>query len=119
MTCQLTPLKLVEDPDFVETRSTSFDDLRVAAISTLKFEPDPVPGGMITNLWAFMSPRGKRAMFVLFEQEGDGSKVLYVRGDDKQLILCLVGTSTARNSMISALKPGLKPEYQEIFSKLL
>ena len=116
MPCQLTPVKLITDPGSEETPPRLYDAVRLAAISTVKFKGEPVPGGMVTHLWAFMSPRGKRAMFVLGEQEGDKSKTLHVRGDDKQLLLCLTGTSTSRIALISGLKPGLKPLHQEIFN---
>jgi hypothetical protein len=88
--------------------------MRIAAISTLAFGGDPVPGGMITHLWAFMSPQGKRAMFVLAEQGIDRSKTLHVRSDDKYLLLCLAGTSSSRRSLVSALQPGMKPFQPEL-----
>jgi hypothetical protein len=116
MPCQLTPIKLIAFPESEETPPVSFDSLRLAAISTVKFGGDPVPGGMITRLWSFMSPHGKRAMFVLAEQGNDKGKTLHVRGDEKQLLLCLTGTSTARNALISALQPGLKPFHQDVFT---
>lgn len=116
MSCQLTPFKLVADSSYEEGSHTSHDAMRLAALSNVKFEGDPVPGGMVTHLWAFMSPKGKRVMCVLGEQEGEDSKTLHVRGDDKQLLLCLAGTSSSRGALISALKPGLTPLYQEIFN---
>jgi hypothetical protein len=109
MPCQLTPLKLVEVSEEEDLPSSSFDAMRIAAISTVAFEGNPVPGGMITHLWAFMSPQGKRAMFVLAEQGHDRNKMLHVRSDDKYLLLCLAGTSSARDALISALQPGMKP----------
>lgn len=115
MPCQLTPFKLVADSNYDEASHADYDAMRLAVLSTLKFEGDPVPGGMITQLWAFISPKGKRVMFVLGEQDGEDNKTLHVRGDDKQLLLCLVGTSSSRNAVISALKPGLRPLYQEVF----
>jgi len=107
---------LITDPRAEEKSNISFDGIRLAAISTVTFKADPVSGGMVTRLWAFMSPRGKRAMFVLGEQECDKSKTLHVRGDDKDLLLCLVGTSKSRNALISALQPGFISALQEIFS---
>ncbi len=115
MPFQLTPFKLVADSSYDEESNTEHDAMRLAALSTVKFDGDPAPGGMITELWAFVSPKGKRVMFVLGEQDGEDTKTLHVRGDDKQLLLCLAGTSTSRNALISALKPGLKPWYQEVF----
>jgi hypothetical protein len=85
---------------------TSNDALRLAGMSTLRFSGDTVPGGMVTRLWAFASPQGKRAMFVLAEQGNDKSTVFHVRGDDRQLLLLLTGTSTARRAVVSALQPG-------------
>ena len=116
MSCQLTPFKLVADLNYNESSHTMHDAMRLAVLAAVKFEGDPVPGGMVTHLWAFMSPKGKRVMFVLGEQEGDDSKTLHVRGDDRQLLLCLVGTSTSRTALISALKPGLAPMYQDVFN---
>mmetsp|Transcript_13061 Transcript_13061/g.31877 ORF Transcript_13061/g.31877 Transcript_13061/m.31877 type:complete len:1307 (+) Transcript_13061:88-4008(+) len=84
----------------------SNDAIRLAAISTLRFGGDIVPGGMVTRLWAFSSPQGKRVMFVLAEQGNDKSTALHARGDDRQLLLALAGTSTARKAVVSALQPG-------------
>ena len=117
MPFRLAPFKLVVDPEHgAKPQHTLHDAMRLAAISTVKFKGDNVPGGRVTQLWAFVSPRGKRVMVVLGEQDGDDGKALHVRGNDKQLLLCLVGTSTSRSALISALKPGLKPLYQEIFN---
>jgi len=116
MPYQLTPFKLVKDPISEEKLPIFYDAIRLATISNLSFSGDPVSGGMVTHLWAFINPHGKRAMFVLGEQEGDKSKTLHVRGDDKQLLLCLTGTSISRNALISALQPGYKPFLQEIFN---
>lgn len=116
MPCQLTPLKLVDDSSYEEVPHTLHDVMKLTTLSTLKFEGDHVPGGMVTQLWAFMSPKGKRVMFALGEQDGEDIKTLHVRGDDKQLLLCLVGTSTSRAALISALKPGLKPLHHDILN---
>jgi len=109
MPCQLTPFKLVSNSRYKGTSHILHDAMRLALISSVKFEGVNVPGGIVTNLWAFMSQKGKRVMFVLGEQEGEDSKTLHVRGDDKQMLLCLVGTRTSREVLISALKPGLMP----------
>jgi hypothetical protein len=116
MPCQLSPFKLVIDPIPEEKTNIFYDDIRLASISTVAFKGDPVAGGMVTRLWAFVSPKGKRAMFVLGEQEGDKSKTLHVRGDDKDLLSCLTGTSNSRNALISALQPGFISALQEIFN---
>ena len=116
MTCQITPVKLVSDPGADKKSNVHHDAIRLAAISTVAFKGDPVPGGMIKSLWAFMSSKGKRAMFVLGEQESDKSKTLHVRGDDKMLLLCLVGTRSSRHALISALQPGFTSASQDIFS---
>jgi len=117
MPCQLNPFKLVTDPKAEEKSNAFFDAIRLAAISTVTFKADPVSAGiLVTRLWAFMSPRGKRILFVLGEQEGDKSKTLHVCGDDKDLLLCVVGTSNSRNSLISALQPGFISALQEIFN---
>jgi hypothetical protein len=116
MPYQSTPFKLVADPNYEEASHTFHFSMQLAALSAVKFDGDPVQGGRVTHLWAFMSSKGKRVMCVLGEQDGEESKTLHVRGDDKQLLLCLVGTSTSRRSLISALKPGLKPLSQEMFN---
>jgi len=116
MPFQLTPLKLVAGKNFGEVAHTLHDAMRLALLSTIKFEGDSTSSGMFTDLWAFMSPKGKRVMCVLGEQEDENGKVLHIRGDDKQLLLCLVGTMTSRYAFISALKPGLRPLHQEIFN---
>ena len=107
MPYQLTPFKLVADSSYDQSSCTEHDAMRLAVLSAVKFEGNPIPGGMVTQLWAFISPKGKRAMLILGEQDGEDSKTLHVRGDDKQLLLCLVGTSSSRSALISALKPGL------------
>ncbi|KAG7374387.1 hypothetical protein IV203_013482 [Nitzschia inconspicua] len=114
MPCQLTPLKLMAVPENEELPRVSYDSLRLSALSTLAFQGDPIPGGIITRLWAFISPQGKRAMFVLAEQESDNSTTLHARGDDKQLLLCLAGTGSSRNALISALQPGMKLFHHKI-----
>jgi hypothetical protein len=114
MPCQLTPLKLMPIPEDEEELRVSFDLLRLSAICTLAFHGDPVPGGMITRLWAFVSPHGKRAMFVLAEQVSDNTSTLHARGDDKQLLLCLAGTNASRNALIAALQPRMKLFHQKV-----
>jgi hypothetical protein len=106
MPCQLTPLKLMPVAESDDSLPTSFDALRLAAISTLAFMP--LDGDTIKRLWAFVNPQGHRAMFVLIEHSSDKSITLHSRGDDKQLLLCLAGTNTSRNELISALQPGMK-----------
>jgi hypothetical protein len=113
MPCQLPPLKMEHMAEELDSPSTSFDAMRLVAISSVSFQGDPVPGGMITRLWAFVSPQGKRAMFVLAEQNSDKSKTLHVRGDDRQLLLCLTGTTASRNALISSLQPGMKLKYSQ------
>lgn len=116
MPCQLTPLKLVADRSSKDTPDRFNDGLRLATISSVKFEgdsdTDTDTDSTITHLWAFVNPRGKRAMFMLGEQV-DG-KTLHARGDDRQLLLCLLGTRSSRNALISALKPGLKSFHEEV-----
>lgn len=92
----------------------SFDTLRLAALATVKFEGNPIPGGEITKLWAFVSLSGRRVLFVLAESQGDErrgrtDKTIHVRGDDKQLLSCLAGTSSARKALVAAILPGLQP----------
>jgi len=111
MPCQLAPLKLVADPSSSNVPERFYDELRVAAISGLKFEGE----GTITHVWAFVNPRGKRAMFVLSEE--DDVQTLHARGDDRQLLLCLLGTSSSRNALISALKPGLRSLHEKVSDK--
>lgn len=114
MPCQLAPLKLMPVLEDEEPPHVSFDSLRLSAISTVGFHGDPVPGGMISRLWAFVNPHGKRAMFVLAEQGSDKNTILHARGDDKDLLLCLAGTSTSRDALISALQPGMKVFHQKV-----
>lgn len=109
MPCQTFPLNLMTSSESDVTPSATFDALRLAAMSTVSFGGDHISGGLVSRLWAFMSPYGKRAMFVLAEQDSDKSKTLHVRGDDKQLLLCLTGTGTSRQMLVAALQPGLVP----------
>lgn len=113
MPCQMTPLKLMPT-DRAEVSPSSHDTLHVSIVARLAFDGDPVPGGMITQLWAFMSLQGKRAMFVLAEQGSDKSTTLHSRGDDQNLLLCLAGTSTSRNVLVSALLPGMTIFHQQV-----
>ncbi len=110
MPCQTSPVSLTtvsHDEDAAPL--AKYDALRLAAMSTVAFGGDHISGGVVSHLWAFMSPHGKRAMFVLAEQGNDNTKILHVRGDDKQLMLCLTGTSTSRQALVAALQPGLIP----------
>jgi hypothetical protein len=109
MPCQTSPLKLTAPPHGEPAPSVSYDAMRLAAISTVAFGGDHVSGGQVSHLWAFLNPHGKRAMFVLAEQGSDKTKLLHARGDDKQLLLCLTGTSSARQALVAALQPGLVP----------
>lgn len=98
---QVPPMK-VEVVD--ESLSNSYIGTRLAAISTLRFRGEAIPGGSVTKLWAFMSLGGKRALFVMAESEND--KTIHIRGDDKSLLSCLVGTKKARSALVAALEPG-------------
>ncbi len=109
MPCQTSPLNLMPRSESDVTQPASFDALRLAAMSTVAFGGDHISGGIVSHLWAFMSPNGKRAMFVLAEQGSDNTKILHARGDDKQLLLCLTGTGTSRQALVAALQPGLIP----------
>ena len=93
----------------------TFDAVRVAAVSTMRFAGEPIPGGFVTKLWAFMSLQGKRVLFVMAESDvdsgnyGTNDKTIHVRGDDKALLCCLAGTASARRALVAALSPGLYP----------
>jgi hypothetical protein len=114
MPCQIPPLKVApaSSPASVQV---SFDTVRLAAISTLRFAGESISGGVVTKLWAFMSISGKRVLFVMAESEidtgnyGSNDKTVHVRGDDKALLGCLTGTSSARRALVGALEPGLQP----------
>jgi hypothetical protein len=111
---QLTALKLMPIPDDEDPPVTCFMSLRLSAISTLAFLGDPVPGGMITLLWALASQKGNRVVFVQAEQAPDKSTTMHARGDDKKLLLCLTGYMISRNALISALQPGMKLFHQKV-----
>lgn len=115
MPCQTTPVRLMADPNNGMKGNFSHDAIRLAAISSLKFKGDSIQGGSIRHLWAFISPRGKRVMFVMVEQDNDDNKTLHVRGDDKELLLCLLGARNARQAVVSSLQPGFIAASQEIF----
>jgi hypothetical protein len=114
MTCQIPPLRVAPKSNSA-TVPVSHDALRLAAISTLRFAGESIPGGFVTKLWAFMSMRGMRVLCVMAESDvdsgnyGSNDKTIHVRGDDKALLCCLAGTSTAREALVSALSPGLYP----------
>jgi hypothetical protein len=114
MPYQITPLQVGPESGIPPTQA-SYDTLRLAALSTVKFKGNVIPGGEITRLWAFSSLTGKRALFVLAESQGGGGrrapteKTIHVRGDDKQLLCCLTGTLSARKSLTAALLPGFRP----------
>ena len=116
MPCQITPLKVGPESRSSTPAQVSVDTLRLAAISTIKFEGNAIPGGYVTRIWAFMSLTGKRALFVLAESEDDTTKngtadrTIHVRGDDKQLLCCLTGTNSARKLLVGALLPGWRAE---------
>jgi hypothetical protein len=73
----------------------------------MRFAGEAIPGGFVTHLWAFMSMNGNRALFVMAESEND--KTMHIRGDDKSLLSCLVGTKGARRAVVGALVPGMQP----------
>ena len=108
---QIPPIKVspVEDSTPIPNQ-TSYDAIRLAALSTLRFAGSSIPGGDITQLWAFASLGGRRVLFVMAEselsdknEEGSTEKTLHVRGDDKILLSCLTGSTTARKSLLSCL----------------
>lgn len=104
------PLKLVAQADDSSPR-VSFDTVRLAALSTVKFNGNAIRGGEVTKLWAFASVSGKRVLCALVESSGGGhiSTVLHVRSDDKKVTTCLVGTASARQAFVAALAPGFAP----------
>lgn len=114
MPFQITPLKIAPESNGASIQ-VSFDTLRLAALSMVKFQGNAIPGGDVTKLWAFLSLSGKRVLFVLAESAGDSrrrgpaDKTIHVRGDDKQLLCCLTGTASARTSLVAALLPGMRP----------
>ena len=114
MACNIPPLR-VAPLSKDESAPVSHDAMRVCAFSTLRFPGESIPNGTVTKLWAFMSLQGKRILCVMAESDvdtgnyGTNDKTLHVRGDDKDLLCCLAGTSTARHAMVAALAPGSYP----------
>jgi hypothetical protein len=114
MPCNIPPLR-VAPLSKDEAAPVSHDAMRVCAFSTLRFPGESIPNGTVTKLWAFMSLQGKRVLCVMAESDvdtgnyGTNDKTLHVRGDDKDLLCCLAGTSTARHALIAALAPGSYP----------
>eukprot|EP00980_Cylindrotheca_fusiformis_P007799 scaffold1669_cov129-Cylindrotheca_fusiformis.AAC.10 len=102
---QVPPLKVV--PLDASLQITANQEVRLSAISTVRFAGESIPGGLVTKLWAFMAMNGKRALFVMAESDED--KTIHVRGDDKTLLSCLLGTKGARYAVVAALEPGLRP----------
>jgi hypothetical protein len=114
MPCNIPPLR-VAPLSKDEPAPVSHDGMRICAFSTLRFPGESIPNGTVTKLWAFMSLQGKRVLCVMAESDvdtgnyGTNDKTLHVRGDDKDLLCCLAGTSTARHALVAALGPGLYP----------
>lgn len=101
----------------LDTSQSSFGQLKsadnvdmigqnVAASSSLFFEGEAIPGGVATNLWAFMSLTGQRVMAIMTEAE-NGTTELHLRSDSSPLLYSLVGSSDARKLVVSALVPHL------------
>ena len=120
MPCSIPPLRIAPasspgDRELVSTRVSS-DAKRLAAISTVRFVGEAIPGGFVTKLWAFMSLGGKRLLCVMAESDADtgdpgsNDRTMHVRGDDKHLLCCLTGTATSRSFFVSALAPGFRPQ---------
>jgi hypothetical protein len=104
---QTTPLKIEVRSDDEPTGPINpplHEEIRLAAVSTIRFGGESIPGGQVTKLWAFMSIGGKRALFVLAESKQD--KTVHVRGDCKALLACLVGTQSGRRILVGSLQPG-------------
>jgi len=95
--------------------SSSSYAIRLAAISTVKLEGNSPTTGreIVKRLWAFMSLSGKRVLFVLVEngktERGSTEQIIQVRGDDASLLSCVMGTDSARRSLVSTLTPGKVP----------
>ena len=112
MPYQIPPLSLMNDPANFDA-GVAVDTKRLAALATVKFEGNAIPGGQVTRLWALSSLTGMRVLFVLAESEGDSKRknssgtTLHVRSDDKQLLCCLTGTRGSRKALVAALMPGL------------
>eukprot|EP00934_Nitzschia_sp_Nitz4_P006209 Nitzschia sp. Nitz4//scaffold11_size288233//19887//23690//NITZ4_000732-RA/size288233-processed-gene-0.137-mRNA-1//1//CDS//3329533948//6199//frame0 len=108
---QTPPISIEADPDS-DSNPSAHVAVRLAALASLKFNGSIVPGGEITRAWAFTSLTGQNASVVLAEADGDGDAPqlnLHVRSDDKHVICCLTGTSTARVSLVESLLPGCVP----------
>ena len=63
--------------------------------------------GMSTKGWAFMTLSGNRLLCLLVEmgttEAGGTTSMLYLRSDDETLLLSLMGSDTARRSVVAAL----------------
>jgi hypothetical protein len=118
MPCQIPPLRVApmsSSSEVFHHINGSSDAMRLAAVSTLRFSGEPIPGGFVTRLWAFMSLQGKRVLCVMAESDvdtgnyGTNDKTMHVRGDDANLLCCLAATATSRGAFVAALAPGFYP----------
>jgi hypothetical protein len=88
-------------------------DVKIAKMACLNFEGQAIPGGFCSKLWAFMTTLpGQRIFCLLAEMEsskGTNEFVLHFRGDDKSVLLAMLGSKSGRESVVAALCPGMGP----------
>ena len=81
----------------------------IAKISSLNWEGEAIPGGVATNLWAFMTRSGYRMYCVLTENDDQTQQTLHFRGDDRALLYSVAGSKNSRESVVASLLPGMVP----------
>lgn len=90
---------------------SSTDDFAtgIAGIATIPLDEYIEHLGVATTGWAFMTLSGNRLLCLMVESEAteDRTSTLHFRADDEALLLSIMGSDSARNSVVASLTRGL------------
>ena len=79
----------------------------ISKMASLTWEGEAIPGGVATNLWAFMTLSGHRLYCVLTENDDQTQQTLHFRGDDRRVLYSIAGSKISREAVVASLLPGM------------
>ena len=108
---QLAPMKVAAAPKDQRQSEQTVNPMtrKIAKMAALTWEGEAIPGGVATNLWAFMTLGGYRAYCVLTENDDQTQQTLHFRGDDRKVLFSLAGSKSSRESVVASMLPGMVP----------
>jgi hypothetical protein len=91
----LAPLKIVKHGEQPTMPEPNLLTRKIAMMSSLTRDGEAIPGGVATNMWAFMTLSGQWVFCVVTESASpnlESQQTFYFRGDNQSVLFSLVGS---------------------------